>query len=107
LAYTLLFGAGLLWRKRAGIHKRFMTLGMVAMLTAPFGRLTSLPFQLDHVVGPGLVVVALAAWDVKSKGRLHSVTLIGGIGILLWELAPNLYMTSQWWLQTAQWLVSQ
>ncbi len=105
-AYTLLFGAALHWRRRPDVHKRLMLLGMVAMLTAPFGRLFTLPYQLDHVVGPGLVVVALVWWDYRALGRMHPVTLYGGPAILLWELLPNAYMTTSWWMSTARWLVA-
>lgn len=105
LAYTLLFGTALHWRRSPAVHKRLMTLGMVAMLTAPFGRLLSLPYELGHVVGPGLVVVALAWWDVKSRGQLHPITVYGGSAILLWELVPNVYMHSAWWLNAATWAV--
>ncbi len=106
VAYTALFGAALYWRRRPAVHKRLMVLGMVAMLTAPFGRLLDLPYQLDHVVGPGLIVVALAWWDWRALGRLHRVTAVGGPALLGWELLPNTYMQSAWWLRTADWLVS-
>ena len=106
LAYTVLFGAALLWRRRPGVHKRLMVIGMVVMLTAPFGRLLSLPYHLDHVVGPAAVVAALASWDHRATGRLHPVTLYAGVPVLLLELAPNAYETSAWWLATARWLVT-
>ena len=105
-AYTLLFGAALHWRRRPDVHKRLMLLGMVAMLTAPFGRILDFPYLLNHVVGPGFVVMALAWWDYRALGRLHAVTRYGGPAILAWELLPNAYMTSGWWLATARWLVS-
>jgi len=106
LAYTLLFGAAIHFRKRPDVHKRLMLLGMVAMLTAPFGRLMDLPYHLNHVVGPGLVVVALAGWDHRSLRGLHPVTRYGGPAILFWELLPNAYMTREWWLSTARWMVN-
>lgn len=106
LAYTALFGAALLWRRQPDVHKRLMVLGMVAMLTAPFGRLVAMPYQFDHVVGPGLVVLALSWWDRRALGHLHRVTAYGGPAILLWELLPNAYMESAWWMHTAQWLVA-
>ena len=105
VAYGLLFGAALHWRRRPAVHKRLMVLGMVAMLTAPFGRLLTLPYQLDHVLGPGLVVVALAWWDGRTMGRLHPVTAFGGVALLGWELLPNAYMHSAWWTGTARWLL--
>lgn len=106
VAYTALFGAALHWRRRPAVHKRLMVLGMVAMLTAPFGRLLTLPYQLDHVIGPGLAVVSLAWWDRRSLARLHPVTAYGGAAILLWELLPNTYMHSAWWTATARWLLA-
>ena len=106
VAYTLLFGAALHWRRQPAVHKRLMVLGMVAMLSAPFGRLLDLPYQLAHVVGPGLVVVALGWWDLRSLGRLHRVTAIGGPVILGWELLPNAYMHSASWTGTARWLLA-
>lgn len=106
VAYTLLFGAAIAARGTPAVHKRLMVLGVVAMLTAPFGRLTNLPLLLDHVVGPGLFVVALALWDRRALGRLHAVTRLGGPLILLWELAPLTYGYSSWWLATARELVA-
>lgn len=106
LAYTVLFGAALHWRRRPAVHKRLMVLGMVVMLTAPFGRLLELPYQLDHVLGPGLVVAALAWWDRRALGRVHAVTAVGGLAILAWMLLPNAYMHSTWWAGTARWLLS-
>lgn len=105
LAYTLLFGAAIHLRKRPDLHKRFMLLGMVAMLTASFGRLMDLPYHLNHVAGPGLVVMALAWWDLRSLRSLHPVTRYGGPAILLWELLPNVFMTREWWLNLAHWMV--
>lgn len=105
VAHTLLLGAAFHWRRRPDLHKRLMCLGMVALLTAPFGRLAELPLMLQHVVGPGLVVVALAAWDLHARGRVHPVTLWLGPAMLLWELLPNLYMESEPWLRIAHWLV--
>lgn len=105
VAYTLILGAAFHFRHRPAIHKRLMMLGMVVLLTAPFGRLLDLPYQLAHVVGPGLVVVALVAWDWRSLGKVSRLTLLLGPAVLLWELAPNLYMESEWWLSVSRSLV--
>lgn len=105
VAYTLTLGAAFYWRRNTAAHKRLMMIGMVALLTAPFGRLLDLPLQLAHVVGPGFVVLALALWDRRAHGHVHPVTSRLGVAMLAWELAPNLYMRSGWWLATAGWLV--
>ncbi len=105
VAYTLILGAAFLFRHRPAIHKRLMMLGMVVLLTAPFGRLIDLPYQLAHVVGPSLVVLALMAWDWHSLGKVSRLTLLLGPAVLLWELAPNLYMESDWWMSVSRALV--
>lgn len=105
VAYTLLLGAAFHWRRRPDLHKRLMCLGMVALLTAPFGRLAELPLMLQHVIGPGLVIVALAAWDLYAYRGVHPVTRWLGPALLAWELLPNLYMESEAWLRIARWLV--
>jgi hypothetical protein len=104
LAYTLILAAAFQWRQSPAIHKRLIMLGMVALLTAPFGRVLDLPYQLAHVVGPGCVVIAMGIWDYVALRRLHPITLYLGPVVLLWELAPNVYMNSSWWLSFARWL---
>lgn len=104
LAYTLMLGAAFHWRRSPVIHKRLIMLGMVALLTAPFGRLLDMPYQLAHVVGPGFVVVAMGVWDYVARRRIHPITLYVGPIVLLWELVPNLYMNRSWWLSFAGWL---
>ena len=106
LAYTAIFGSAFYWRRRPDIHKRLMIVGMVVLLTAPFGRLSTFPYLLEHVIGPGVVVVALAIWDYSAYGRLHFVTGIVGPVVLIWALLPNLYMNSTWWLDVSRWLVN-
>lgn len=105
-AYTALFGAAFYWRRRPDLHKRLMVLGMVVLLTAAFGRLSKWPFMPQHVVGPGLVVLALIGWDLHARRRVHPVTAWMGPAVLIWELLPNLYMESEAWLRIARWLVA-
>ena len=85
-AYTLLLGAAFFWRGRADLHKRLMCLGMVTLLTAPFGRLAEWPWMLQHVIGPGLVVVALflvaivlspIAGIIPSQATAPALILVG------------------------------
>ncbi len=104
-AYTAIFGAAFHWRRRADVHKRLMVLGMAVLLTAPFGRLMTLPYLLEHVVGPATVVVAIATWDYSARRRLHFITASVGPAVLLWAMVPNLYMHSAWWLEVSRGLL--
>jgi hypothetical protein len=106
LAYTAIFGAAFYWRRRPDVHKRLMVVGMVALLTASFGRLVPFPYLLEHVVGPSTVVIALAVWDYLAYRRVHFVTKYIGPAVLIWELLPNLFMHSAWWLAFARWLLN-
>ena len=105
VAYGAIIGAGLLYRGRPDIHKRLMVLGMVPLLSAPFGRLGEYPYLLQHVFGPSLVVIALALIDRASHGRVHPVTKIVGPAALIWQLVPNLYMNTDFWRSIASAIV--
>ncbi|HOX70808.1 MAG TPA: hypothetical protein PLR28_00080 [Dokdonella sp.] len=105
LAFSIMIGAAFLWRKHPAAHKRLMAVGMVPLLSAPFGRLAEWPYMLQHVIGPGMVVVALAVIDLRIQHKVHPVTKYAGVAVLAWELLPNLYMHSAVWLGVASWLV--
>ncbi len=102
LAYALIIGAGFVYRRRPAVHKRLMVIGMVPLLTAPFGRLGDYPLMLQHVLGPGLVLVALAVIDWRGQGRVHLLTRTLGPAVLAWELLPNLYMHTDAWRSLAR-----
>ena len=105
LAYSTIIGAAFLLRKFPATHKRLITVGMVPLLSAPFGRLSEWPYMLQHVAGPSVVVIALWFIDLKTRGKIHPVSKFVGIAALAWELVPNLYMDSTWWRSAAAWLM--
>ncbi len=105
LAFSAIIGAAFLWRRHPAAHKRLMTVGMVPLLSAPFGRLSEWPYLLQHIVGPSVVVIALWLIDLKIRGKVHPVSKFVGIAALAWELLPNLYMDSTWWRDAASWLM--
>lgn len=105
VAYTVVFGAGFYWRRRPDIHKRLMLVGMMILLTASFGRLVQFPYLLEHVVGPGVVLAAIAVWDHHAHGKLHFVTRFVGPAVLLLQVLPNFFMNSASWLSFTRWLL--
>jgi hypothetical protein len=98
------FAAGVVRRKRADYHKRFMLLATMAMLVpalARIMRMTEPPFLPIGVYG-GLVVLnlflaALVIFDIRRTGRIHPAT-IWGIGIYLttWPARLLLGSTEPW-----------
>jgi len=50
-----------------------------------------------------LFVIALAIWDFRSRGRLHPVTLWGGLLIIVSQPLRLAVSSTQGWLVFAQW----
>ena len=50
-------------------------------------------------------IVALVAWDFASRGRLHPVTLWGGLAILVSQPLRLVLMGTGAWLAFARWAV--
>jgi hypothetical protein len=104
VGYSVLFGAALLLRRDPQAHKRLMVLGMVVMLSAVFGRTGSLPGLWNHVIQPGMYVLALLAWDFRSAGKPHWVTAVAGPITLFWQWLPDKYWASATWMRVAEWI---
>jgi hypothetical protein len=94
-------------------HKRYMLLASISILEAGVAR-----WPLDIVTAPSpvpgfdmlnlfldLFLVPIVVWDFASRGRLHPVTLWGGLALIL--SAPLRLMLAQTdaWLAFAGWAV--
>ena len=53
-----------------------------------------------------LFIVALAVWDVRSRGRLHPATLLGGIAIIASQPLRLALSGTPAWNQFAAWAVA-
>jgi hypothetical protein len=92
-------------RRNPQTHKRWMLLATVNLVTAAIARW---PGVLD--LGPlaffgltDLFVVALAIWDFRTRGRLHPVTLWGGLLIIVSQPLRLVVSSTEGWLVFAQW----
>jgi hypothetical protein len=88
--FVVLATLGLWFRRRADVHKRLMLLATIAMLLPAAGRISRFldvsflpPGTRGGMVLQSLFVVALAAYDLRTRGRLHRATLWGGGAVLL------------------------
>lgn len=82
VAFGLLFGAGVAWRRRPEAHKRLMVLATAALLPAAGGRFAGLVdsplLQRTLVVGAPLVFAVLAmGYDRWTRGHVHRAYLWG------------------------------
>ncbi len=94
-------------------HKRYMLLASIAMVEAAVARW---PFafmvQPSPVPGMGmfelttcLFVAPLVAWDLATRGRLHAVTLWGGLALVAAFLLRMPLAATDAWQGFARWAV--
>lgn len=102
-------GAGLFCRKRPDVHKRLMLLATIAMLPAAFGRAMGWLFGGAHPAlffgAVGFFVLAIVVYDRRRLGRLHPVTLWGGLALMLSFPARLALGKTDLWLGFAAWLI--
>ncbi|MEY4938521.1 MAG: hypothetical protein RIQ93_256 [Verrucomicrobiota bacterium] len=105
---TLLFagftGAGLWQRRRSEIHRRFILLGTICLMTPAISRLVDKRSALAAFLTVGFVIIAMAH-DWKSRGRVHPVYLWGGALILVSGPLRAMVGNSAAWQAFARFLV--
>ena len=91
-------------RRDAQSHKRLMLLATVNLVTAAIAR-----WPMIGAFGPpayfgltDLFIVALAVWDFRTRGRLHPVTLWGGLLTLLSQPLRLIVSDTPAWLAFAR-----
>jgi len=101
---------GIVFRKRAALHKRFMVLAMIAVLSPATSRLIALFGVREYSMMIQLIVPALfVAWclfaDWRAGRGVHAVYVIGGAVIVAsWPIRQMIAKTAPW--QTVgEWIV--
>ena len=108
--FTGLIVAALYKRRDPQAHKRLMLCALISLTPPGTGRLPGLQEMLTFpvvVVGAQvLLLAALAIWDLRSRGRVHPVTIVAGLVIVgSWVLRLAIWQT-EGWLAFAGWLSS-
>jgi hypothetical protein len=92
-------------RHKPQSHKRWMLLATLNLITAAIAR-----WPIVDSLGPlayfgitDLFIVALAIWDFRSSGKLHRVTLWGGLLMILSQPLRLIVSGTTAWLAFAQW----
>ncbi len=83
---------GIINRTNAVAHKRFMVLATTAMLVPALARMARMihtwplsPGVIGGLILSNIFLIALATYDWRTLGRLHPVTLWGGLAYIVWE----------------------
>ena len=107
--FPVLVAMGVANRARPDWHKRFMIMSTVAILTAAVARI---PFAFIRAGGPpvffgltDLFVLALVAYDLATKRRVHPATLWSAAIVLAGQIGSVAVGMSAPWQHFAAWLV--
>jgi uncharacterized membrane protein YozB (DUF420 family) len=107
--FTAFFVVAFVKRYDAQTHKRWILLATINLLAAPIARWPGVIQLGNPLVFFGLTdlfIVALAVWDVRSRGRLHPATLLGGIAIIASQPLRLALSSTPAWNQFAAWAVA-
>jgi hypothetical protein len=98
-------GLALARRHNPQSHKRWMLLATLTLITAAIAR-----WPVVGTLGPlvffgitDLFIVALAIWDFRSRGRVHPVTLWGGLLFIISQPLRMVVSSTDGWMVFAQW----
>jgi hypothetical protein len=101
--FALFIGLGIAWRRRPGLHRRFMILGFIASISpaaARILRLLDVPPPHRNLLIPlcaALFVAACLVHDWRRHRVVHPAYVIGGLVIMAsWPLR-NMIGHSEWY----------
>jgi hypothetical protein len=106
--FAILVTAGLVLRRRASLHKRFMLLAMISVLGPPTARLigilaASKYFLLVQMSVVAAFVTCCLLYDWRKNRVVHPVFAIGGVVlVLMWPLRYAV-ARSETWQPIGQW----
>ena len=108
VVFAMLIGAGLVLRNRPDTHKRLMTLGTIALTSAPIARLAFVrPLGPPAFFGlTDLFIVAMLVYDLATRRKVHPATIWGGLVILASQPLRLMISGTPAWLAFAGWLTS-
>jgi hypothetical protein len=101
-------------RRRPQSHKRYMMLASIALIEAAVSRW---PFAVMAAPSPvpgfstlelfvDLFLVPMIVWDLASRGRVHPVTLWGGLVLIVAQPLRMMLAETPGWLAFASWAVN-
>ena len=108
--FDMILFASFVWmaianRRDPQAHKRLMLLATINLVTAAIARWPGV-FALGPLAFFGLTdlfIIAMAIWDFRTRGRLHPVTLWGGLLTIVSQPLRLLLSGTEGWLAIARW----
>lgn len=96
-------------RNNSQSHKRWMVLATLNLITAAIARwpVVSSLGPLAYFGITDLFIVALALWDFRSQGKIHQVTLWGGLLMIISQPLRLIVSGTSAWMAFATWATGQ
>jgi hypothetical protein len=105
----VLLTAGFLMRRNSPAHKRLMVMGTIALTEPGFSRIWApflearlgegyLPFYFSTYIGTLLLVVAVGAYDLATRRRLHPAYIAAALWIFANEALATWLFYQPFWL---------
>ncbi|MGB5347092.1 MAG: hypothetical protein WBN23_13075 [Woeseia sp.] len=109
LLFAVFVGLAYVARRGRKSHKRWIVLATMNLLGAPVARLLPATWLQDIGLLPvflvvDLLLIALATWDLRSLGRVHPVTLWGGLILIASQPLRLLVAETASWEWLAGWV---
>ena len=110
VVFAPLVAGGIYFRRRSDTHKRLMLLATVSLVAAAVARISRMVPIPPAVVATGplfyfgvgdVLILALAAYDLATRGRVHPVTIWGGIFVIVSQVARLAISGTHGWLAFA------
>jgi hypothetical protein len=106
---VVLLSAGYLMRRDSAAHKRLMILGTIAVTEPGFSRIWApflearlgegyVPFFISTFIGTVLLVLAVGAYDLATRRRLHPAYIAGALWIFANEALATWLFYQPFWL---------
>jgi hypothetical protein len=105
--FGVLVALAILKRNNPQAHKRLILMASVALVGASVARWPGLPKNPLVFFGiSDLFLLPLVVWDLRTRGRLHPVTVWAGLCLVISQPLRLFVGGTAAWLAFAQWAVS-
>ena len=105
LLFVVFVVAGVRARRDPQSHKRLMLLATIAILPPAIARWVLLLGPPVTFAVATLLLVPIVGWDLKTRKRLHPVTLWGGLTLIVSGPLRLALAQTDGWLNVSNWLV--
>lgn len=107
-----LFGLAIAKVNQPEVHKRLMTMATLVILTPALARIIQLlapgltRLMRNDLAGyvSDVLILLVAAWDAKRRGRPHPAYVVGGAAIVVVQLATLAVRSTPGWYAFTDWL---